>query len=515
MRDYSNLYDVIIIGGGPAGLTAALYAARAKERVLVIENGEFGGQIALTAKVVNYPGVRPCSGRELAEYMEEQARDFGAKLIYAQVRSMELEGKIKKIVTDKHEYQALSVILAAGAVPRSAGFEGEQEFKGRGVAYCATCDGALFAGCELFVIGGGLSAVEEAIFLASYSDHITLVVRDHDYSCAKTVSDKLKLYPGIRTLFHTEIIKVSGQDMIDQVTLKDKNTGKVWTVRAEEPPYGVFVFAGYEPNTAWLPAGLARNPEGYLITDEECRTNIEGVSAAGDIRRKSLRQVVTAASDGATAAVALEDRIRSLHQEMNIPALVKGDSGIMSEIAERGILRLWLDDSKLAEEMVTFFEEEEALGERVDIEIRKEKPEGMILPSIEICRADGSSSGIHFHAVPKGLEWNSFQMALFNVLGPGQKLDSQTLTRIRSIDHPIALKVIATLTCGNCPATVMAACQIAALNENVSVEIFDIVHFRKLRFKYHVMSVPMLIIDEDRQIVGKMSVEEMLDALGA
>ena len=513
MRDFDNLYDLIIVGGGPAGLSAAIYAARAKEKVLVIEKNEFGGQIALTSKVLNYPGVKECSGRELAESMEEQARDFGAKLIYGQITHMELEYPVKLVATRKKEYRALSVILAPGAIPKSAGFEGEDRFKGRGVAYCATCDGPLFAGCDLFVVGGGLAAVEEAIFLASYSEHITLVVRENDFTCAKTVSDRLKYYPAIRVFFHTEIIKVSGEDMISSVTLKDNMSGHEWEVKTQDPPFGVFVFVGYEPNTAWLPEALNRDKAGYLLTDSALRTNLAGVSAAGDVRKKSLRQVVTATSDGASAAVALEDYIRDMHQKKNIPALRKDEGQMMFQTNQKAILKLWLDESKLSKEMEDFLQEKEELKDCVTVEVHKEGREDILLPSMEICRPDGSSSGIHFHAVPMGLEWNSFQMALFNVIGPGQKIDAALADRIRKIDHKMNLKVLATLTCGNCPTSVMSACQIASLSEHVTAEIFDIMHFRKLRFKYQVMSVPTLIINDEGRISGKMNVPEMLDAL--
>lgn len=513
MNDYENLYDLIIIGGGPAGLSAAIYAARAKERVLVIENQEFGGQIALTDKVMNYPGVAPCSGRELTDLMKEQAKSFGAKLIYANVHRMNLEGKTKKVFTSTGDYKALAVILATGALPKNAGFEGEDTFKGRGVAYCATCDGPLFAGCEIFVVGGGLAAVEEAIYLTQFTNQITLLVREDELTCAKSVADQLKLYAGIKVLYHTEIQKVSGDGMIDRVVLRDNHSGKVWEVKTDDSPYGVFVFVGYNPNTAELDEQLDRDEEGYLVTDQNCLTNLPGVAAAGDVRQKSLRQVVTAAADGATAAVALEAYIKEQHKKMNIPDLVKESSEIITQLSGKALLRVWLDDSKLAREMMEFLEEEADLRDKVDIEIHREGRVDLLLPSIEICRADGSSSGIHFHAVPKGLEWNSFQIALFNVIGPGQKVDEEVLAKIRSIKHKKNLKVLSTLTCSNCPTTVMSACVIAALNPNVTTEIFDVVHFKKMRYQYHLMSVPALVDDGQRLIKGKMDLAKMVDEI--
>ncbi len=512
MLTYRNLYDVIIIGGGPAGLTAAIYASRAKEKVLVIENNEFGGQIALTATVENYPGVAPCSGRELTEIMKTQAGEFGAELVYDQVKGLELESAIKVVHTKKETYRALSVILALGGVPGQAGFEGEKSFEGSGVSYCATCDGPLFAGCPVYVVGGGPAAVEESIFLAGFSSEVTLVVREKDFTCEKSISDRLKLYPGIKVLFHTEIVSVSGEMTIDRVTLRDNMSERIWD-QESDLPIGVFVFVGYRPNTGWLPDVLRRDAEGYLLTDDLCRTNVEGVCAAGDVRQKSLRQVVTATCDGAVAAVSLEPLIRRLHEELDIPGLLTESDSLLSEVSGKAVLKLWLDDSELSGQIESFFADRDELEGKVEIQIHREGREDIILPSVEICRGDGTGSGIHFHAVPNGLEWNSFRIALFNVMGPGQKISPETLERIRSIDRETNLKILTTLTCGNCPTSVISACQIAAFNEKVTAEMFDILHFKKLRFKYNVQSVPVLVINEDKLIVGKMEVEEMLDEI--
>lgn len=512
MKDFDNLYDLIIVGGGPAGLSAAIYAARAKERVLVIEENEFGGLIALTDKVMNYPGMEICSGRELSDIMEKQAKSFGAELIYDKILSMNLNSKMKEIQTKKQEYRALAVILATGSKPRNVGFEGEKRFRGNGVSNCAICDGPLFAGCPVYVIGGGPAAVEEAIYLAGFSEKITLVIREEKFTCDQRISDQLKDYPSVRVLFQTEIKAVKGEDLIHSVQLLDRARNHVWEETSEDLPIGVFVFVGYEPNTACLPKSLEKDAQGYLITDCNCKTTIEGVSAAGDVRRKSLRQVVTATSDGALAAVGLEAYIKLMHQELSIPNLLHDEKETF-QIQEKGILKLWLDDSKLSKEMMAFIQEKEELKEYVTFEEHREEREGLLLPSIEICRADGCSSGIHFHAVPEGVEWNSFCMALFNVLGCGQKIDPQSKNRILQLKGRCNLKVVISLTCSNCPATVMSACQIASWNDQINVEIFDIVHYPKLRFKYQITSVPLLIIDDKKVISGKMNLEEMLTKL--
>ncbi len=514
LNEYQNMYDIIIVGGGPAGLTAAIYAARAKEKVLVIEKNDFGGQIALTATVENYPGVSPCSGKELTDRMKEQAKSFGAELIYATITDMDVDAPIKNVKTNKGDFRALAIILAVGSLARKAGFKGETEFCGKGVAYCATCDGQLFAGCDLYVVGGGLSAVEEAIYLTKYARHITIVVREYDFTCSKRISDRLKLYPNIKVLFHTEIEEVTGTDTIEQVVLHDLHTGKIWTEETADQPFGVFVFVGYEPNTAWLSDKLERDKEGYLVTDSQCETLVEGVYAAGDVRRKTLRQVVTAAADGAIAAVSLEPYIKKLHERRNIPTLVKDEAAyLLNDLTDKAIIKIWKDDSKLSEEMIDFLTNKKELKDKVTFEIHEEGREDIIVPSIELCYSNGKSSGIHFHAVPTGLEWNSFQVALFNIIGPGQKLDPELAKRIADINQKVHLKLLTTLTCSNCPASVMSACQIAALQENLIVEIFDIVHFPKLRFKYKVMSVPTLIINDEKIITGKMNVEEMLDQI--
>ena len=315
-------------------------------------------------------------------------------------------------------------------------------------------------------------------------------------------------------------MRVSGDMTIQEVTLTDNLTGETWVERSDPDPegipepIGVFVFVGYHPNTSWLPDSLEKDGAGCLLTDADMRTCLPGVYAAGDVRQKALRQVVTAVSDGAMAAVALESYVKKLHQDLGIPVLRKEDKDLLSALEGKAVLNLWLDDSDLAREMEEFFREKEELKDKVEIRIHREKREDLILPSIEICRGDGTGSGIHFHAVPKGLEWNSFRIALFNVAGPGQKIRPEIMSRIKGIDRKINIRIMATLTCSKCPSTVMAACQIAAYNDNVTAEVFDIMHFKKLRFRYNVQTVPVTVINEDRLILGKMEVEDLLEQLG-
>ena len=209
-----NLYDVIVIGGGPAGLTAALYLARAKYRTLVVEKEKFGGQITITHEVVNYPGVGRTSGAELTETMRRQAESFGAEFLLTEVESLELSGDIKTVKTARGDLKAFGVLLATGAHPRMVGFRGEEQFRGRGVAYCATCDGEFFTGKEVFVVGGGFAAAEEAVFLTKYARHVTILIRGNDFSCAESVAEGARNHPKITVLYNTEVEEVLGDSTL-------------------------------------------------------------------------------------------------------------------------------------------------------------------------------------------------------------------------------------------------------------------------------------------------------------
>lgn len=270
------VYDVIIIGGGPAGLSAAIYLGRAKYSVLVIEKEQFGGQITITAEVVNYPGVLEASGSSLTANMKQQAQKFGAKFMSASVTQLELHQPIKKVYTDQGIYEAVGIVLATGAHPRKLGFKGEQEFQGRGIAYCATCDGEFFEGSELFVIGGGFAACEEALFLTQYATKITMIVREEDFTCAKSIADKVKEHPKIKMIFEAEIIEAGGHDRLEYAISKGKD--KVW--RYDGDNFGIFIFAGYEPANQLFKDRLKLN-NGYLITDKTQQTSIPGVYGAG------------------------------------------------------------------------------------------------------------------------------------------------------------------------------------------------------------------------------------------
>lgn len=292
-------YDVIVVGAGPAGLSAALYAARAKYRVLVLEKEKVGGQITITSEIVNYPGIGTTSGSALTEEMRRQAEAFGAEFAMAEVTELVLSGDIKTVKTTRGEYLAPGIVLAVGANPRKLGFAGEREYQGRGVAYCATCDGEFFTGMDVFVIGGGFAAAEEAVFLTKYAKKVTIIVREEDFTCAETVADKAKNHEKIEVHYETEIMEAAGDGLLRSARFKNNATGEEWTYEAPEGnTFGIFVFAGYVPDTGWMKGMVELDGQGYIITDRDQKTSVDGVYAAGDVCVKNLRQVVTAVSDG-------------------------------------------------------------------------------------------------------------------------------------------------------------------------------------------------------------------------
>lgn len=305
------IYDVIIIGAGPAGLAAGLYASRARLNTLIIEKESEGGQIKTTDEVANYPGsIREASGPSLIERMVEQADEFGAKRVIDEIKSVELEGKIKILKGDKEEYQAKTVIIATGAVPRPIGCPGEKELTGRGVSYCATCDAAFFEDLEVYVVGGGDSAVEEAIYLTKFARKVTIVHRRDELRAAKSIQEKAFKNEKIEFMWDTVITELKGDGILESMVVKNVKTGEEKEIFADEDDgtFGVFVFVGYSPATK-LFEGIIEMENGYIKTDDDMRTNIPGVFAAGDNRVKSLRQVVTATADGAIAAVQAEKYI--------------------------------------------------------------------------------------------------------------------------------------------------------------------------------------------------------------
>ena len=308
----SKIYDVIILGAGPAGLTAGLYAGRSRLSTLIIEKGQDGGQIAITDEIENYPGqmVEGESGPSLIARMTEQAKKFGAERCSDVIKSVELDGDVKKLVGAKGEYLAKSVIIATGAFPKPIGCENEGKFTGKGISFCATCDAAFFEDFEVYVVGGGDSAVEEAMYLTKFARKVTIIHRRNELRAAKSIQEKAFKNPKLHFMWDTVVTRVDGDELLSSMTVKNVKTGELTTINADEEDglFGLFGFIGYNPNSQ-LFEGMLDMENGYIKTDENMHTSIPGVFAAGDIRVKSLRQVVTAAADGAIAAMQAEHYI--------------------------------------------------------------------------------------------------------------------------------------------------------------------------------------------------------------
>ena len=584
-----DLYDVIVVGGGPAGLTAGLYLARARYRVLILEKDDFGGQITITNEVVNYPGVGRTTGRALTQTMRRQAQDFGAEFLSAEAIGLDVHGDVKTVHTSRGDLKAFGILLATGASPRKLGFEGEFEYAGRGVAYCATCDGEFFTGKEVLVVGGGFAAAEESVFLTTYASKVTVLVREQDFTCDATVAAAAKNNPKIEVRYQVELQGVTaGQGGLREAAILNRATGQTETWRpADGGTFGVFVFAGYVPATDLVRGVVELDDYGYVVTHGYLETSVPGVYAAGDLRAKNLRQVVTATADGAIAAVELERYAKRMSEKTGLmpqrpasyvyeqstaktnaasldatapaPAsakrsadaaaaanAVRKSSELFSDATRQQLnvvfgrmsrpvtLALELDDTPLSTELRGFIDALVALSGGklkstvVDGEYKKDDTGravfdvDSVLPAARPCVrmvVDGEPTGLAFHGVPSGHEFNSFVLGLYNVAGPGQPLGDDLIDRSRSITDPLDIMVLVSLTCTMCPETVLASQRIASLNPAVRAEAYDVAHFPELRDHYGAMSVPCIVItraDGTQQVeFGKKSIPQMLELVGA
>jgi len=298
------IYDVVIIGGGPAGLTAAIYTSRARLKTLIVEKAGCGGQMAITDLLENYPGFNGgINGFELATKLEAQARDFGAEIAYDEVLSIE-EGEIKQVITANGRFETKTIIVAAGTKVKSMGIPGEAKFIGRGVSFCAVCDAPFYKEKDVLVVGGGDSALQEALYLAKFAKNVTLIHRRDQFRAAKILQERLTSHKNISVMYDTVPEEIAGDSVIDHVKLSNVKTGQKQDLHVN----GVFVFIGLIPNTP-KDSKLKLDEFGYVITDENMNASLAGVFACGDIRKKKLRQVVTAASDGAQAAISAQHYI--------------------------------------------------------------------------------------------------------------------------------------------------------------------------------------------------------------
>ena len=585
----NDLYDVIVIGGGPAGLTAGLYLARARYRVLILEKDDFGGQITITNEVVNYPGVGRTTGRALTQTMRQQAQDFGAEFLSAEAIGLDVHGDVKTVHTSRGDLKAFGILIATGASPRKLGFEGESEYAGRGVAYCATCDGEFFAGKEVLVVGGGFAAAEESVFLTTYASKVTVLVREQDFTCDAAVAAAAKNNPKIDVRYQVELQGVTaGQGGLREAAILNRATGQTETWKpADGGTFGVFVFAGYVPATNLVRGVVELDDYGYVVTHGYLETSVPGVYAAGDLRAKNLRQVVTATADGAIAAVELERYAKRMSEKTGLtpqrpvscayeqsttktdaasldataptptpaPATKRNADAAANAVRKPGelfsdatrqqlnvvfgrmsrpvTLALELDDTPLSTELRGFIDALVALSggklkSTVDDGEYEKDDTGRavfdvdsVLPAARPCVrmvVDGEPTGLAFHGVPSGHEFNSFVLGLYNVAGPGQPLGDDLIERAKSIASPLSIMILVSLTCTMCPETVLASQRIASLNPAVRAEAYDVAHFPELRDHYGAMSVPCIVINrggEQTVEFGKKSIPQMLDLIGA
>lgn len=550
-----NIYDLIIIGGGPAGLSAGLYAGRAKLRTLIIEKEHTGGQISTTAEVVNYPGIIKTSGSELTSQMRIQAENFGVKFQTADVLDVDFTGEVKVIKTNNGEIEGRSVIIATGASPRKLGFPGEIEYGGRGVAYCSTCDGEFFKDLEVLVIGAGYAAAEEAIYLTRFAKKVIIIAREPDFTCAKSIGDKVKANKNIEIRFNTEVVEAIGDDVLRSVKLINnvtKETSEYYPPK-EDGTFGIFVFVGYQPQTEIFKNKVDMDKWGYIITNENMQTNVKGVYAAGDLRPKMLRQVVTAVADGAIAATDAERYVASEKERLGIVdeyveeekvepkkeatvatsnksgksallnnALRSQLQGVLARFENNISLVSIVDESnKKSIELRDLVLDIADLSDKVTALIYKkgENPEienkvhADKFPIVALLNKDGEYSGVKFHGVPGGHELNSFILAMYNLAGPGQQISEDILKDIKSIDKKLNIKVGVSLSCHVCPDVVVAAQRIAIENYNIETEMLDLSNFPELKDKHKIMSVPAIIVNDSKVYFGGKKLEEIVNLL--
>lgn len=302
-----NTFDVIVIGAGPAGLTAGIYLARSKVKTLILSDGMAGGQINLTHEVANYPGIEKISGYQLASVMKKQAMSFGCELkTNVKIKDLSLDGDFKTItLSDGNQYAAKSVILTPGGRPRNLQIPGEDEFKGKGVSYCATCDGDFFTGKEIVVVGGGNSAIEESISLTKYATKVTVVHQFDNFQAFPHIVEEAKNNPKIHFILQSTLAEIYGNEQLEGVKIKNLQNMTITDFKTN----GVFIFVGYLPNTEFLNNHIKRNERNEIMTDKNMQTNLKGVYAAGDCIEKRYRQITTAVGEATVAAMAVTEFI--------------------------------------------------------------------------------------------------------------------------------------------------------------------------------------------------------------
>lgn len=533
--------------------------ARAKHRTLILEKEKIGGQITLTNEVVNYPGVFKATGEELTKEMAKQAIDFGAEIKMENVISLDLEGDIKKVKTTSAEYQALSIFIATGAHPRKLNFKGEKEYMGKGIAYCATCDGEFFTGKDIFVIGGGFAAAEEAMFLTRFSENVTMIVREEEMTCAETIIDKVKNHtPKIKIHYNTEIKEITGDNLPKRIEFVNNVTNETWEYKNDKDIFGIFIFAGYIPNTELLKKSnvdITMNNQGYIVVDNNKKTNIPGVYAIGDICEKELRQVVTAVSDGATASTNAEHYINEIHKKYEIPSLFKEKENNTKKEEEtpkqtntnvndgkyitedmKGQLKNLFDsltkkivitgniyDDDTSKELKTMLLEMDSISKNIEIIIEEKQKQENVNNTCYITLGerlqDGTikNVGYKFYGIPGGHEFTAFVVTMYKVFGEKVELNDELISRITNLKGRINVDIVISLTCTKCPDLVMEFAKVLkeATNNNIDIDlnIYDIAFAEEKREKYSILSVPCIIINDDIVDFGKKDASEIVTLL--
>ena len=545
--DLKQFYDVAIIGGGPAGLTCALNLARACYRVVVIEKAKPGGLISLVNEVVNFPGETSISGAALLKQMREHALHFGTEFIDAEVTEILDAGEnIKTLVTSTGTLQAYGILLATGARPKKLGFEGEDMYRGRGIAFNAANDGEFFTGKEIFVVGTGTTAAEESVFLTKYASHVTVLVPAPEYTCDAVFWERPATHPQITIHKNIKITKVAGDSLLRSIEWENLTSGKRHTFMPDTgDTFGIFLLTGYNPNTALVRDLIELDELNYVLVDRKQRTSLAGIYAAGDVCSFALRQTLTSAASGAVAASDLAHFIFRMQTKVGVvPERVAHravlhktiDAQPDAEAVERKslfspdmlsqlntvfmmmehplVLHLYPDSSKVSEELISYMHSLSGLAPMLHVqteELSDDEPD--VRPCVRVTYEDGKETGICFHGMPGGNEFNSFVLGLYNASCEGQKIDETAHKKIDSITEDIHIEIFVTLTCAMCPELVTSAQRIATLSEHVTTDVYDLNHYPALREQLNIMSVPCFRINNGELHFGHKTVNQLLELL--
>ena len=533
-----KIYDAIIIGGGPAGLTSGIYGGRAKLNILIIEKDNLGGQISLTEEVINYPGILKITGSKLMENMREQAKNFGVNFIKDKVVKIDFANKIKKVITEQGEYEGYNIIIASGLIHKELNFRGEKEYRGKGISYCSICDGEFFIDKDIFVVGAGFAACEEALYLTRYGKKVYIIAREPEFTCSKTIGDKVFANNKIEVMFNSEILEVSGDNLVRKVKIKNNVNNEIKEYSSiDNENIGVFIFVGQKPETEIYKNQIKLNEDGYIVTDELMRTNIDKVFAVGDIRQKSLRQVVTAVADGAIAINQVEEKNQDSEELVE-----KFEDKKIETIEETKKLNLFSDEmiKTLKENLknisnkvelilvksgkeeenrntLEFINEFQQITDKVQFNILEADNEVIDKKLLERLPAfffkKSNDIKIKYSTVPLGQELESFIGAINEIYGGKIEIRENLLNRIKKIDKKINVKIGVSLKCTRCPQTVKVNQIIANNNENISLEIIDVVTHKNFKTKYDIVGVPAMVINDNNLYFGQMSLEEMIEII--